>query len=201
MKDKDQWYARHVSPLTPHLRNLFLPPPSPSNCCHDHLKFVQSCNTQQLELLSPASARHAMDIDKMFKLPSLPAGKGSKRKLPNLPSAGTSCPPYIPHAADVLKRFKPNTEDQGSILDARAARVEDEQDEASRFDSILSEGPPDEQDADEHEDDDEDGRFFGGGLNEEQAVSQLATHRLTSKQIMDIFDQADDGEGEVCYRP
>ncbi|BEI86139.1 hypothetical protein CcaverHIS002_0604260 [Cutaneotrichosporon cavernicola] len=78
-----------------------------------------------------------MDIDKMFKLPSLPVGKGSKRKMSDLPSA-----------------------DRGHLG--------------------ISEEP-----VDDFEDDDEDGRFFGGGLNEEQS------------NILDIFDKAGDVEGEA----
>ncbi|BEJ09459.1 hypothetical protein CcaverHIS641_0603740 [Cutaneotrichosporon cavernicola] len=109
-----------------------------------------------------------MDIDKMFKLPSLPVGKGSKRKMSDLPSA------------DVLKRFKPDPEsvDSSSQSGARAARVED--DDEDRGHLGISEEP-----VDDFEDDDEDGRFFGGGLNEEQS------------NILDIFDKAGDVEGEA----
>ncbi|BEI93913.1 uncharacterized protein CcaverHIS019_0603720 [Cutaneotrichosporon cavernicola] len=104
----------------------------------------------------------------MFKLPSLPVGKGSKRKMSDLPSA------------DVLKRFKPDPEsvDSSSQSGARAARVED--DDEDRGHLGISEEP-----VDDFEDDDEDGRFFGGGLNEEQS------------NILDIFDKAGDVEGEA----
>ncbi|BEJ16975.1 hypothetical protein CspHIS471_0603760 [Cutaneotrichosporon sp. HIS471] len=104
----------------------------------------------------------------MFKLPSLPVGKGSKRKMSDLPSA------------DVLKRFKPDPEsgDSSSQSGARHARVED--DNEDRGHTGISEEP-----LDDFEDDDEDGRFFGGGLNEEQS------------NILDIFDKAGDVEGET----
>lgn len=102
----------------------------------------------------------------MFKLPSFPAGKGSKRKMPDLPSAGEwSVPSSTAHCADVLKRFKPDTDGESfsSLSDERAARVED--DDGERGPPGVSEEPED-----EFDDDDEDGRFFGGGLNEEQSV-------------------------------
>ncbi|GMK54190.1 hypothetical protein CspeluHIS016_0107760 [Cutaneotrichosporon spelunceum] len=103
----------------------------------------------------------------MFKLPALPSGKGSKRKMSDLPSA------------DVLKRFKPDSDNvRSSLSDARAARVEDDGEE--RVLTRLSEEP-----VDDFDNEDEDGRFFGGGLNEEQS------------NILDIFDKAGDIEGET----
>ncbi|TXT10678.1 hypothetical protein VHUM_02183 [Vanrija humicola] len=120
-----------------------------------------------------------MDIDKMFKLPAMPPGKaGSKRKLPDLPSA------------EILKRFRP--EESSSNLDEvssrapvnRAARVEDENEESSVSQTGAHSGNGyDQGDADEE---DEEGRFFGGGLNDEQ------------NQILDIFDKATDDLEETA---
>lgn len=71
--------------------------------------------------------------------------------------------------ADVLKRFKSDSDEASLPLpaDKRAATVEDETDaQPERF-----QGEREVQD--EQDDDDEDGRFFGGGLNEEQTVRLL----------------------------
>lgn len=79
----------------------------------------------------------------------------------------------------MLKRFKPDFEGEGpnSFADARAATVEDEDDDTPPFVSRTSEAPHDE--PDEVDEDDEDGRFFGGGLNEEQSVRLLEIPKLT----------------------
>ncbi|WOO82839.1 Beta-catenin-like protein 1 [Vanrija pseudolonga] len=118
-----------------------------------------------------------MDIDKMFKLPAMPPGRaGSKRKLPDLPSADS----------EVLKRFRP--EESSSTSDEapsgvrninHSARVEDENEESA---GTHNGNGYDEDNADE---DDEEGRFFGGGLNDEQ------------NQILDIFDKATDDQEET----
>ncbi|KAL1408912.1 hypothetical protein Q8F55_005726 [Vanrija albida] len=113
-----------------------------------------------------------MDIDKMFKLPAMPPGKaGSKRKLPDLPSADS----------EALKRFRPD-ESSGASEGAapvrsvdRSARVEDESE-----DTGAPSGNGYDQDNSDPEDDE--GRFFGGGLNDEQ------------NQILDIFDKATDDQ-------
>ncbi|GFZ44825.1 hypothetical protein JCM24511_02551 [Saitozyma sp. JCM 24511] len=108
-----------------------------------------------------------MDIDKMFKLPALPAG-ATKRKFPDAPTE------------EALKRFRPEEPEPAPAPappangkgKGRAATVseEEEEDELRYARADL----PDEEDADE------DGRFFGGGLNSEQ------------NQILDIFEAAGD---------
>ncbi|WVQ85127.1 hypothetical protein IAT38_007292 [Cryptococcus sp. DSM 104549] len=112
-----------------------------------------------------------MDIDKMFKLPALPAsaGAGSKRKMPDMPNP------------ELLKKYKPNEPEPsaGPVAGptnghSRRATVEDEDmEDEERYEQGV-------QDVDDGEDDE--GRFFGGGLNTEQ------------NQILDIFDAAGEGE-------
>ncbi|WWD06053.1 hypothetical protein V865_004138 [Kwoniella europaea PYCC6329] len=111
-----------------------------------------------------------MDIDKMFKLPSLPASAGQKRKMPDAPTP------------EMLKKYKATETDgqpQPPALPTngkgkgRAATVEEEdvEDQYNAADRDVYEG-----------DEDDEGRFFGGGLNNEQ------------QQILDIFDKAGDEE-------
>ncbi|WWC67148.1 uncharacterized protein I206_101055 [Kwoniella pini CBS 10737] len=110
-----------------------------------------------------------MDVDKMFKLPSLPASAGQKRKMPDAPTP------------EMLKKYRqaepePSSGPQPLPTNgkgkAKAATVEeDEEDYDNTADRDMYDG----------EEDDE-GRFFGGGLNNEQ------------QQILDIFDKAGDGE-------
>ncbi|CAK9784487.1 DUF1716-domain-containing protein [Cutaneotrichosporon oleaginosum] len=115
-----------------------------------------------------------MEIDKMFKIPSAPVGKGTKRRMPDLPSA------------DILKRFKLDTDDRDPSLglSGRAARVEDENEESHGMEA--AEEPQEPHGDVDDEDDDEGGRFFGGGLNHEQT------------NILDIFDKAGDAEGTTA---
>ncbi|KAI9632157.1 Catenin-beta-like protein [Dioszegia hungarica] len=108
-----------------------------------------------------------MDIDKMFKLPALPTGS-LKRKMTSLPTQ------------DMLKRFKSDDSEDTSANGkgkGRAATVEDVNEDAP--------APEDMDDDMGQGDDDEDGRFFGGGLNNEQ------------QQILDIFDKAGDDDGDA----
>ncbi|WWC57769.1 uncharacterized protein I303_100304 [Kwoniella dejecticola CBS 10117] len=110
-----------------------------------------------------------MDVDKMFKLPSLPASAGQKRKMPDAPTP------------EMLKKYRQTESEPSSAPHplptngkgkGRAATVEeDEGDYDNAADRDVYDG----------EEDDE-GRFFGGGLNNEQ------------QQILDIFDKAGDGE-------
>ncbi|OCF34946.1 beta-catenin-like protein 1 [Kwoniella heveanensis CBS 569] len=108
-----------------------------------------------------------MDIDKMFKLPALPASGNLKRKMPDAPTQ------------EMLKKYRaaepepemppPQTNGKGK---ARAATVEEDDEEGyARGGEEVYEG-----------DEDDEGRFFGGGLNNEQ------------QQILDIFDAAGDEE-------
>jgi beta-catenin-like protein 1 len=122
-----------------------------------------------------------MDIDQLFKVsrsrlasehlltakqtPKLPAGS-LKRKMPDNPTP------------EMLKRMKvdapapPNVSSEKGK--ARAVTVEDEPEEDAEF------APGG--DADYFAEEDEEGRFYGGGLTQEQ------------KQILNIFDSAP-GEG------
>ncbi|KAF9247089.1 Catenin-beta-like protein [Melanogaster broomeanus] len=116
-----------------------------------------------------------MDIDKLFKVPRLPAG--SKRKLPDNPTP------------EMLKRMRLD-EQEGShtpsepraqvtavpVTTSRRATVEDEPE--GDTDSSFAPGG----DADYYAEEDEEGRFYGGGLTREQ------------KQILSIFERAE-GEG------
>ncbi|CAD6573561.1 MAG: hypothetical protein TREMPRED_000856 [Tremellales sp. Tagirdzhanova-0007] len=115
-----------------------------------------------------------MDVDKMFKLPALPASAGQKRKFNDAPSP------------EMLKKYRnaepeamaaPTIPSSNGKTRVKAPTVtdEDKEDEGyARADTSVEEGG----------DPDEEGRFFGGGLNTEQ------------RQIMDIFDAATDEEGE-----
>lgn len=138
-----------------------------------------------------------MDIDKMFKLPAMPAG-GMKRKMPNAPTPGMyrsdiwPCPALetrVSECADccveMLKRFRvqdPEPEAPRAQAGAngngkaRAAHVDDEEEDGPAYAEgmhrpILHDSQLMSGSADEPgEEDDEDGRFFGGGLNNEQQV-------------------------------
>ncbi|OSD04244.1 DUF1716-domain-containing protein [Trametes coccinea BRFM310] len=117
-----------------------------------------------------------MDIDKLFKVPKLPAGS-NKRRLPDNPTP------------EMLKRMRMDTEEAesaSSVVDlngsssrdkgkARATTVEDEDEEGNRsMDADFAPGG----DADYFAEEDDEGRFFGGGLTKEQ------------KDILNIFDRA-----------
>ncbi|KAI9063252.1 DUF1716-domain-containing protein [Trametes sanguinea] len=117
-----------------------------------------------------------MDIDKLFKVPKLPAGS-NKRRLPDNPTP------------EMLKRMRMDTEEAdaaASVVDlngsssrdkgkARATTVEDEEEEGDQsMDADFAPGG----DADYFAEEDDEGRFFGGGLTKEQ------------KDILNIFDRA-----------
>ncbi|KAH9853480.1 DUF1716-domain-containing protein [Lenzites betulinus] len=118
-----------------------------------------------------------MDIDKLFKVPKLPAGSNLKRRMPDNPTP------------DMLKRMRMDTEsDEPAMVvettnDApsrdkgkrRAATVEDEEEGQDSMDT--SEFAPG-GDADYFAEEDDEGRFYGGGLTQEQ------------KEILNIFDRA-----------
>ncbi|KAL7413013.1 DUF1716-domain-containing protein [Mrakia frigida] len=119
-----------------------------------------------------------MDIDKMFKVPSIPASSLGKRKaFGDLPSA------------EELKKFLPSSSDGDQPPSAksngkRRATVVDEEEEEQREREDPYDFAPG-GDADYFVDEDDEGRMFGGGLNEDQKV------------IFDMFDQAgEDGQGE-----
>ncbi|KAI0771620.1 Catenin-beta-like protein [Trametes elegans] len=119
-----------------------------------------------------------MDIDKLFKVPKLPAGS-NKRRMPDNPTP------------EMLKRMRMDTEETFSsgaaVLDvnggasrdkgkSRATTVEDaeEEDWSMGADADFAPGG----DADYFAEEDDEGRFFGGGLTKEQ------------KDILNIFDRA-----------
>ena len=102
-----------------------------------------------------------MDVDKLFKLPSLPSAAVTKRKWTaptpgEASSSGTDVSPS--EQAPVRPHKAARVENEGD--DDQAAAAEDE----TQFFS---------------DDDQEDTRVFGGGLTDEQ------------KQILDIIDSAD----------
>jgi beta-catenin-like protein 1 len=101
-----------------------------------------------------------MDIDRVFKVPSLPTGK--KRRLE-------------PSGEDILKKFR--TEEYGSQQNKFKATVEDEHESMDGDDQENASYAPG-NDPDYFAEEDEDGRFFGGGLTSEQ------------KEILNIFDHA-----------
>ncbi|KAI0335461.1 DUF1716-domain-containing protein [Cubamyces sp. BRFM 1775] len=117
-----------------------------------------------------------MDIDKLFKVPKLPAGS-NKRRLPDNPTP------------EMLKRLRMDNEasEAGpSVMDvdespsvskgkSRATTVEDEDESGDQ--SIEGDFAPG-GDADYFAEEDDEGRFFGGGLTKEQ------------KDILNIFDRA-----------
>ncbi|KAI0375631.1 DUF1716-domain-containing protein [Pilatotrama ljubarskyi] len=117
-----------------------------------------------------------MDIDKLFKVPKLPAGS-NKRRLPDNPTpemlkrmrieAESSEP-----AANTVDLNGSGSRDKGK---ARAVTVEDEDEEGQQ--SMEAEFAPG-GDADYFAEEDDEGRFFGGGLTREQ------------KDILNIFDRA-----------
>lgn len=115
-----------------------------------------------------------MDIDKLFKVPKMPAGS-NKRRMPDNPTP------------EMLKRMRMDTEDSSvttpssthddapSKHNPRAAYVRDEEDEeVEAAEGAFAPGG----DADYFAEEDEEGRFFGGGLTKEQ------------KDILNIFDKA-----------
>ncbi|KAJ7781192.1 Catenin-beta-like protein [Mycena metata] len=111
-----------------------------------------------------------MDIDKLFKVPKLPAGK---RKLPDNPSL------------EMLKKIKMDTEvppvpssstspANGTSKNQRATVEEVPDDEDADMEGDFAPGG----DADYFAEEDDEGRFFGGGLSS------------TQKEILNIFDSA-----------
>lgn len=87
-----------------------------------------------------------MDVDKMFKLPALPAAAGQKRRMPDAPAPGASCQCLRQllagqaNQAELLKRYKPaEVDDDASSASStaqsngkgkgRAVTVADEEDE------------------------------------------------------------------------
>lgn len=111
-----------------------------------------------------------MDVDKLFKLPSLPSAAVNKRNW-------TAPKPDDPSPASSSSTQPAPSSDDPGARPAKAARVADEEGEGQ--------DAPNEEDETYFfsDDDQEDGRFFGGGLTAEQ------------KQILDIMDSNNDPSG------
>lgn len=111
-----------------------------------------------------------MDIDRLFKVPKIPTG-GNKRRMPDAPTP------------EMLKKMRLASE--GTSLEPppsstapskRVATVQDADDDAAE--PIGGETFAPGNDPDYFAEEDEEGRFFGGGLTNEQ------------KEILNIFDDA-----------
>ncbi|KAF8484777.1 DUF1716-domain-containing protein [Russula ochroleuca] len=117
-----------------------------------------------------------MDIDKLFKVPKIPTG-GSKRRMPDAP------PP------EMLKKMRLASESTPLVTSLeppssstapskRVATVQDADDDDDVVGPTAGENFAPGNDPDYFAEEDEDGRFFGGGLTNEQ------------KEILNIFDNA-----------
>lgn len=118
-----------------------------------------------------------MDVDKLFKLPSLPSAAVNKRKW-------AAPKPEDPSSSSTVVS-EPSSEAGPSSRPSKAARVDDEADEE------YGNSHPD-QDDDTYffsDDDQEDGRFFGGGLTAEQ------------QQILDIMDSNHPADSSISTDP
>ncbi|KAI5124831.1 hypothetical protein M0805_005461 [Coniferiporia weirii] len=131
-----------------------------------------------------------MDIDKLFKAPKLPMG-GNKRRMPEAPTpemlkrmkvdAPTSST-FAQTSSTFAQPSPPQSNGSSSKGKSRAATVRDEEDEAGDVEMSVDFAPGN--DADYFVEEDDEGRFFGGGLTDEQ------------KTILNIFDKAG-GEGTL----
>ncbi|KAF8505761.1 DUF1716-domain-containing protein [Russula emetica] len=113
-----------------------------------------------------------MDIDRLFKVPKIPTG-GNKRRMPDAPTP------------EMLKKMRLASE--GTSLEPlpsstapskRVATVQDADDDNDAAEPIGGETFAPGNDPDYFAEEDEEGRFFGGGLTNEQ------------KEILNIFDDA-----------
>ncbi|KAJ8655628.1 hypothetical protein O0I10_008717 [Lichtheimia ornata] len=109
-----------------------------------------------------------MNIDEMFKIPSIPSGR-NKRKMPATPDVA------------FLESYSANSDTQAeSSSDAARKRrnvtIEDEDEDTAGMEYGVQ---------DVVEEDDEEGRFFGGGLTDEQS------------RLLDLVDQYEDDETEA----
>ncbi|KAI0254679.1 DUF1716-domain-containing protein [Lactifluus subvellereus] len=116
-----------------------------------------------------------MDIDKLFKVPKIPTG-GNKRRMPDAPTA------------EILKKMRLDSEGESNVTPSasqssstappkRVATVHDADTDEEEGDVGGVDFAPG-NDADYFVEEDEEGRFFGGGLTNEQ------------KEILNIFDSA-----------
>lgn len=122
-----------------------------------------------------------MDIDKLFKVPKLPAGS-NKRRMPDNPTPemlkkmkmDTSSSPSPSPSPGPSSSTNPNGSVRGGKFRPATVREEEEEEEAERMEVDFAPGG----DADYFVEEDDEGRFFGGGLTREQ------------KDILNIFDNA-----------
>ena len=111
-----------------------------------------------------------MDIDKIFKLPSIPSGK-NKRKLAATPTT------------EVLKNVRARLEDSDDDLDISSSQKTSKIKGKGKSVQISDEVEEREYYVDDYgQDDDEEGRFYGGGLTEEQ------------KRILELVDEVETEE-------
>ncbi|KAG8218862.1 Catenin-beta-like protein [Butyriboletus roseoflavus] len=118
-----------------------------------------------------------MNIDKLFKVPKLPAG--SKRQLPDNPTPEMLKKMRLDESTSLRTSSEPKMQEEPTghaVSSSRRAAVED----APEDDVDTSFAPGG--DADYFAEEDEEGRFYGGGLTSEQ------------KEILSIFEKAE-GEG------
>ncbi|KAH8118573.1 DUF1716-domain-containing protein [Phellopilus nigrolimitatus] len=120
-----------------------------------------------------------MDIDKLFKTPKLPAG-GNKRRMPDTPTPEMLKRMKVeaPNSSTFTQPSPPQSNGSSSKGKSRATTVHDEGDEEGDVDMAESFAPGN--DADYFVEEDDEGRFFGGGLTNEQ------------KTILSIFEKAED---------
>ncbi|KAG2181976.1 hypothetical protein INT43_006902 [Umbelopsis isabellina] len=109
-----------------------------------------------------------MNIDELFKIPAIPSGK-NKRKLPDNPSM------------EFLDKYKEaSRDDEGEGSSAKRRNImEEDTDEAGDYE--LGEDDYDNGEADEEEG----GRFYGGGLTDEQ------------RRMLELVDEIDAEEPEA----
>lgn len=113
-----------------------------------------------------------MDIDRLFKVPKIPTG-GNKRRMPDAPTP------------EMLKKMRLASEGtslepspSSTVPSKRVATVQDADDDDDAAEPMGGETFAPGNDPDYFAEEDEEGRFFGGGLTNEQ------------KEILNIFDNA-----------
>ncbi|KAI0750797.1 DUF1716-domain-containing protein [Daedaleopsis nitida] len=116
-----------------------------------------------------------MDIDQLFKVPKLPASS-NKRRMPDNPTPEMLKRMKMDNASDVVQDVQVSTTNGSSARDKGKHRATVEDDDEDERDEAMDFAPGG--DADYFAEEDGEGRFFGGGLTNEQ------------KDILNIFDQA-----------
>ncbi|KAH7914167.1 Catenin-beta-like protein [Hygrophoropsis aurantiaca] len=120
-----------------------------------------------------------MDIDKLFKVPKLPAG--NKRKMPDNPTPEMLKKMKLDVSAKVVDVEMSPSQTGSSPIAKQTRRVTVEDEDEQEEDSSFAPGG----DADYFVEEDDEGRFFGGGLTSEQ------------KQILSIFESAEGDQEDV----